>query len=164
MKPIECPREDDVLDALTTGRFDDELRHHVASCSICADVIEVASPILVDREDRSHAPHIPSSAVMWWRAQMRARQEAAREAARPIAVAHIVGVLCAAGIGIALAVMLSPWLRGTMVDVAGAASRSLTGFDSQATVLASGWVLPALVISVLLLVTPVVIYFAVAED
>ena len=43
MKTVDCGREDDVLDALTSGRWpdraDDELRSHVATCAICADVI-----------------------------------------------------------------------------------------------------------------------------
>jgi hypothetical protein len=100
---------------------------------------------------------------MWWRAQMRARQEAAREAARPITVAHVVGVLCAVGIATALAVMLSPWLRGAMTDVAAAAS-SVHSFDLQSTLFANGWLVPAAMVSILLLLTPIVIYFAVAED
>ena len=40
--------------------------------------------MLEGREDERAEIQIPSSAVMWWRAQMRARQEAAREASRPI--------------------------------------------------------------------------------
>jgi hypothetical protein len=164
VKTFECPREHDVLDALTTGRMDDELRQHVAACAICADVVDVAAPILIDREDRSRAPHIPSSAVMWWRAQKRARQDAAREAARPITVAHVVGVLSAAGIAIALAVMLSPWLRGAMSNVIAGASSGFSGFSLQTAILSHGWLMPALMITVLLLLTPIAIYFAVAED
>ena len=50
VKTVDCCREDDVLDALTSGRWpdraDDELRAHVAACAICADVVEVASAVL----------------------------------------------------------------------------------------------------------------------
>jgi hypothetical protein len=49
---------------------------------------------------------------MWWRAQMRARQEAARAAARPIAIAQIVGVAVAA-IDIVLAFPLAYFLVRT---------------------------------------------------
>ena len=97
MKTVDCCREDDVLDALTSGRWpdraDDELRSHVASCAICADVIDVASAVLEVRNDDPGEMRIPSSAVMWWRAQMRARQEAAREAARQITVAQVVALV-----------------------------------------------------------------------
>ena len=40
----------------------------------------------------------PSSAIVWWRAQMRARQEAARLAEQPITIVHALSI--AAGIGL----------------------------------------------------------------
>ena len=50
MKTVDCGREEDVLDALTSGRWpervDCELLSHVADCSICTDVVEVASAVL----------------------------------------------------------------------------------------------------------------------
>ena len=95
MKRIDCCHEDDVLDALSSGRWPDRadqtLRAHVACCAVCADIVDVAGAILDGRDDNVGDMHIPSSAVMWWRAQMRARQEAAREASRPITVAEFVG-------------------------------------------------------------------------
>ena len=57
---------------------------------------------------------IPSSAVMWWRAQMRARQEAAREAARPINVAHVIALVSVAALTIVALVALSPWFGGLL--------------------------------------------------
>ena len=46
---IECSREQDVLDAITTGRWpgrcDAELRDHVEFCGICQDVAAVFSAI-----------------------------------------------------------------------------------------------------------------------
>ena len=36
----------------------------------------------------------PSSAIVWWRAQMRARQEAARAADRPITIVHALAIAC----------------------------------------------------------------------
>src|SRR5688500_1045787 len=44
----------------------------------------------------------PSSAIVWWRAQMRARQEAALAAARPITIVHALAI--AAGTGLMLSV------------------------------------------------------------
>ena len=49
---------------------------------------------------REAAP--PSSAIVWWRAQMRARQEAARAVERPLTIAHGVAIAC--GIGLFLAI------------------------------------------------------------
>lgn len=45
----------------------------------------------------------PSSAIVWWRAQMRARQEAARLAERPITIVHALSI--AAGAGLMLSVI-----------------------------------------------------------
>jgi hypothetical protein len=45
----------------------------------------------------------PSSAIVWWRAQMRARQEAGQLAERPIAIVHALSI--AAGIGLMLSVV-----------------------------------------------------------
>jgi hypothetical protein len=44
----------------------------------------------------------PSSAIVWWRAQMRARQEATRLAEQPISIVHALSI--AAGIGLMLSV------------------------------------------------------------
>jgi hypothetical protein len=162
VKPVDCRHEDDVLDALTSGRWpdraDDALRAHVASCAVCTDIIEVAGAILEGRNDTVTDMRIPSSAVMWWRAQMRARQEAAREAARPIAVAQIVGAISAALFGIVAIVMLLPWIGGVMSGWMAAGTG--TGTSS----FAPAWVIPALVIGVSLLLAPVAIYFAVTDD
>jgi len=49
---------------------------------------------------REAAP--PSSAIVWWRAQMRARQEAARAVERPLTIAHGVAIAC--GIGLLLSI------------------------------------------------------------
>jgi hypothetical protein len=169
---IECCREEDVLDALASGRWperaDDELRAHVAACAICRDVEAVASAVLVMREAEPADMRIPSSAVMWWRAQMRARQEAAREAARPITVAQIVGLVSVVVLTVAGMVALSPWfsrlLAGWVSSVRSADLSDMAVFQASSALLAGGWMLPALMIGVWLVLAPVAIYLAVAED
>ena len=117
MKTVDCCREEDVLDALTSGRWpdraDDELRAHVAACAICADVVDVASACSKSATTSPATMRIPSSAVMWWRAQMRARQEAAREAARPITVAQVVAAVARwSRVAVSALIALSPWFAG----------------------------------------------------
>jgi hypothetical protein len=41
---------------------------------------------------------IPSSAIVWWRAQMRARREAVDKASEPISLVQGVAVACAGGL------------------------------------------------------------------
>jgi hypothetical protein len=50
---------------------------------------------------REAAP--PSSAIVWWRAQMRARQEAARTVERPLTIVHGLAIAC--GVGLLLSVV-----------------------------------------------------------
>jgi hypothetical protein len=170
VKIVDCCREDDVLDALSSGRWpdrtDDELRAHVAGCAVCTDVISVASAVLEVRDAEPADIQIPSSAVMWWRAQMRARQEAAREAARPINVAQVVGLTSVVVLAIVALVALSPWFGGVlgtwMHDVLGAAASPTAegGFS------VAGWMVPVVILGlgVWLVLAPLAIYFAVSED
>jgi hypothetical protein len=168
VKTVECSREQDVLDALTTGqwpqRAGDELVQHVASCSACGDLVLVVTPILEDRDVVPDAAHIPSSGAMWWRAQMRARRESAREAARPIAVAQIVGSLAGIALTIALAALLSPWVRSWMAGLSGADTLELPRLNVSAALLSYGWWLPVLAIGFWMLIAPLAIYFVVRED
>lgn len=100
---IECPREPDVIDAIASRRWPDraetELRDHVRACAICADAAEVAAAIGSDQElSWSEAAALPPAHVVWLRAQARARAEAARRAARPMAVMQALGFATAAAL------------------------------------------------------------------
>jgi hypothetical protein len=95
----ECSRESDVLDAVASTRWPDrvspELVAHVATCASCADVAVVAQALRCDQDAAWQEASVPSSGQVWWRAEMRARQDAIRAASRPIAIAHGVGALLA---------------------------------------------------------------------
>jgi hypothetical protein len=110
----ECPREQEALDAIVSRRWperaDIDLRRHVVTCSVCADLIDVAAALADDHERASGEARIPPSAVVWWKAQVRARQEAARIAARPIAVAHLAAGIAAIGFAVAAAAAIWSWL------------------------------------------------------
>ncbi len=83
-----------MLDALASARWPHragaELAAHVAGCAICRDVIAVASAMREDHDAAYQEATIPSSGQMWWRAEMRARQEAIRDASRPVTIAQAV--------------------------------------------------------------------------
>jgi hypothetical protein len=168
VKIVECSREQDVLDALAAGRWpervDEELRLHVAQCALCSDVLEVAAPLL---DDRNTAPldsaRIPSSAVMWWRAQMRARQEAERQATRPIAVAQVVASVVAIVVAVAVGAALSPWLRELLTGFGGRLAGSFSGIELPIASVWQGWLIPAFLIGISLILAPVV-YFAFTDD
>ena len=104
---IDCPREQDILDALAASRWpdrcDDDLREHVRGCLICGDLAAVAGALLDDRDAAWREAHVPPSGVVWWRAQLRAREEAARAAAWPLA--FIQGVAASVALWLAIALV-----------------------------------------------------------
>lgn len=111
---IECTREQDVLDALAAGAggWNDELRAHVDACAICADIVTVALPLLDEQHATVEGAQLPSSGIVWWRATMRARHEAAQAATRPITVVQGVALAAAAALFAALLGATAPTLFG----------------------------------------------------
>jgi hypothetical protein len=105
---------------------------------------------------------------MWWRLQTRARQEAARQAMRPIAAIQGLALACAAGLLLAAISLTSPAVRRFAVWFAGAGAQVVaTGIP------AGGWagvelasplgISLALSATLLCVITPVAIYFAVSD-
>src|SRR3954462_3908370 len=165
----ECDREQDVLDALAAGRWrercDDDLRAHVSSCGVCTDLSHVAAALLHDRDmARSHA-RVPPAGVVWWRAQLHAREDAARAAGRP--VAFIQGVAASVAIWVIVSLVRAlpadyfsssrtwicsahPSVTATMADI----GRATAAVPLVVLVLLAVW----------LVLAPVAIYFAAADE
>jgi len=132
MKPIECEFEADALAAALQSRWpeqvDAQLRAHVAQCPICSDVVTITCAVDDARtEMRAHAV-VPDSGVVWWRAQLRARREAAEAAGRPITAAQLVAFAFAVGLLGACFGATSTWFQWAFRSIA---SR-LGGFDAKA--------------------------------
>jgi heme A synthase len=112
---IECPRESDVLDAVASARWPHrvprELADHVSACAICADVVTVAAVMRADHDAVWQQAEIPSSGQVWWRAEMRARQEAIRKASRPIAIAQGVAATLTLAAAITTGWFAWVWIR-----------------------------------------------------
>ncbi len=110
MNTDECFREPDVVEAVRAGewpgRAEPALRDHVASCAVCAEVLAVALAFQVDAEDVSGV-RIPTAARVWWRAGIRARQDAAQKASRPMTI--VGGIGAASGVGLAAAAIALGW-------------------------------------------------------
>jgi hypothetical protein len=115
-RPLECIREQEVLDALaadaTCEEWSDDLRAHVDACAICGDVVAVALPLLQEHQQAVEGAQPPSSGIVWWRAQMRARQEAARAATRPITVVQALAVVSGTALFLMLLSATAPTLSG----------------------------------------------------
>ena len=102
----ECAREPDVLDMLAANRWpskcEPDLKEHVETCAACAGLLVVASALLDEHESAWAEARVPPPALVWWRAQVRGREEAARAAARPIAFVQGVAASCAVWMAISL--------------------------------------------------------------
>ena len=158
---IECPRESDVLDALASARWpnriDRELADHVASCVICQDVITVASAIQTDHDSAWREANVPSSGQMWWRAEMRARQDAIRDASRPVTVAQGMAVLFAL-----VVVAVGGWFAWP--SIYGLFSALSTGDAQSATAFSSPlFIRMAIAMGAFLIVAPLAIYVVLSE-
>ena len=102
----ECVRERDVTDAIVSGRWpdrcDEDLREHIAGCSICKDVAVVARALHNDYASAWFEARVPAPGLVWWRTEMRARQDAVQIAAKPIKIFQAVAGACIAGVSLAL--------------------------------------------------------------
>ena len=160
MRNAACAREDELLAALQASRWPDacadSLRTHVESCGSCTQLAELARELLEDHRGLMLAAPVPSSAIVWWRAQMRSRREAAERATRPITVIQGVAVACAAGLLIAAAGFFGPTFRSALGWVEGAAG-AVTGFGPL-------FVGVAAAIGLAVIIAPLALYFTFHEE
>lgn len=124
-----CSHERDVLDLVAIGqwpqRADAQLRSHVITCATCAEVAEIAVVVREWNESALVAP-VPDASVVWHRAQVKAREAAARTASRPVWVAQAVALVA---LIVALA-WIGPgagWYASLWSGVAGAAPTAEVG-------------------------------------
>ena len=165
----ECDREQDVLDALAAGRWparcDEDLRAHVSACAICHDLVDVVAALADDRDATWREARLPSAGAVWWRAQLRAREDAARAAGRPVAFIQGVAASVAAWLAIALFRAIPAesvaewrtWASGLLPAVPFTMSEV-----SRATAILPLVVL--LIVGAWLLLAPIVIYLAVPDE
>jgi len=139
-----CDREPEVLQAAAYGRMDAELQDHVAACADCRELLDVAAAILDDRSTLMREAHLPGAGLVWWRTNMRARQEAARAAVRAGSFVQVVLLVTAVVIAIALVGANLPSINKTAL-FAVVSSVPLFAF--------AAW----------LILAPVAVYFAVTE-
>jgi hypothetical protein len=165
MTPIECCREADVLDAIASHRWpervDDELRSHVSTCAVCGDVLAVASAMREDYDAALEEPRdLPAAQLVWFRAQARARADAARQAGRPIAIMQALGLASATAVISALIGVVAYWVwqRADWLSTMPAfepISMDAMAFAIRGVLLAVGlW----------LLLAPVAVYLVASDD
>ncbi len=170
MKPQLCAREGELWNAIASGQWPADagadLTAHVASCEICRDLEIVATSLCTESAAMRDEANPPSSAIVWWRAQMRARHEAAAAVERPIRIAQVVAIPCALGLALGLIGSVAAWVRGS----AGWLSDWSISPASVTTAVAaldftSRWVLvPAVLIAASLVIMPIAVYAIISDE
>ncbi len=74
-----------------------------ADCPQCGPLVRLAEEIRLEFERTKTDARVPTPEIVWWRAQMRAREDAARKAARPILFTQALAIAALVGLLISLA-------------------------------------------------------------
>jgi len=125
---ISCVHEDDVLMMVATGRWPEgapaELRAHADTCQVCRELGLAGAAIgsEKEREAEQAVPALPSAGTIWWRAQLRARQEAARQVARPITAAQLMAFGALVGVVGAVFGATTDWFQRSLQSLGGTIS------------------------------------------
>ena len=169
MKPVECEFESDALAAAIQSRWpervDDALRAHIVSCAVCSDVVAVAGAIDEAREEMVGGAVVPDSGRVWWRAQLRARREAAESAGRPISAAQAIAFASAVGLLGACFGAASKWFQSAFSSVAsGLAGVEIKPLLLSATALFAEPGALVLAMIALLFLLPAAVYLAIGRD
>ena len=164
----QCPREADVFEAVAFGRWPEHcepaLTAHVSTCAICADIADVAGALHDDRDWLCRGAQPPAAGMVWWRATIRARAEAARTVSQPITVLQGIAGACLAGLVAAFVSLM--WQSMHWVDRIGDLAISLESrrADIAAGSALSGHGLILLAVAAGLVLAPLALYLTLADD
>ena len=141
----------------------------VEGCPSCTEIAAVAQAFSDDRNALLRDAQVPSSAIVWWRAQMRSRREAAEAAAQPITWAQGLAVACAVGVLVAAVGFFAPtfmkaleWMMGTSLPAPSFSMPAMPIPEEPLTNPIVVAIVAALALSAIVL--PVVLYFTFREE
>jgi hypothetical protein len=131
-----CSREEDVVLAVRSGEWQEELRSHVASCSACAEVQQVSRWMTGMAEQMSRDGILPHPTLVWLKSQLEERQRREATAIRKAALrkmpARFAGWLAVS----MAAVWIWPYLISATAATEGWASLILPDASSRVVVVA----------------------------
>lgn len=103
MRPSACPCEEVVLRQLAEqGSLDAAMTAHLEACVDCHQVVALVQALRVDGAVAQQEAVLPTSSQVWWRARVRSRLEAARDAERPISIVQSLTAAALAGLAVSL--------------------------------------------------------------
>jgi hypothetical protein len=163
---IDCEREPEILDAVWSGYWPEDLRQHAGRCAVCEDLAAIAGGLRDEREDAMAEARVPTAGQVWWRATMRRRAEASTVAARPITVLQGIAGACAAGAAAAAMTVVSwstsnpfAWLASMLQTGGGVEAAALPAAATQPAILSL-----AVIVGAGILVAPLLLYLALSEE
>jgi len=116
---------------VSTGRWPEgapaELRAHAESCQVCRELGLAAAAI--GEESELAAPALPSAGTVWWKAQLRARQEAARQVARPITAVQLLAFSALVGVMGAVFGATTVWFQRSLRAVGSVVAGIVAGIS-----------------------------------
>lgn len=160
-----CGREKELSEVLRDGHWphacDPGLREHVRSCRRCGDYLLLTRTFQSARTEALARTQLDHPSLLWWRAQLRRRNQALEQLARPthwVGSASLLGaLLVAVGFSIRQRRDLAGWL-GWMTALPSSSSFHLDTLWAPA----SSWSLSLLVtcLGALVLLTAVALYLS----
>ena len=170
MSDVDCRHEHDVVAAVLSGRWphgcDEDLRGHVAGCSVCSDVTTIAGLLREDQSAGVSEVRVPAAGQVWWRSAIRARVEAAHTASRPITWMQGMAAAAIAGLAIALFSIVWPMVREGASRVTTMVGSISPGTTEVASLFGTAvqQALPLLLFAgAFVIVTPIALYFALSD-
>jgi hypothetical protein len=184
MKP--CPRQAELQSIVRRGHWpqacDPELRRHVETCRTCAEQLLVQHAFHAARAQamhaaRGHYPNLLHPNLLWWRAQLRRRNDALERVSRPITTAQVfafcISILAAAALlrsQIGRGLLWSSWFpqsslpQSSLPQSSFSQSSTASHFDALSffTSITTDWglFLPLIGLGTVLLLSAVVVYLA----
>lgn len=157
-----CSHEAEVREALAMGRWpqaiSEELRAHVGACRGCRELILLTTAFRQAHNASVAAAHLPSPGLVWWRAQLRRRDQAVERLTRPLlsAVVFALALMALAGLG-----GLGLLLRQVPPEELKTALAGLgTQLLSTVSWTGSNWMLPLALLFALVAFGSAVVYFS----
>lgn len=88
-----CVHEKELTGLLALGHYPHacppELRDHVSACRSCSELALVTRAFQTARAQTAAAANLASPGLLWWRAQLRRRNEAVERVGKPILGAYV---------------------------------------------------------------------------
>jgi hypothetical protein len=141
MSAGQCPRGDELLDALGRGYVGPELTAHAADCRSCGELRVVAGALLNERSAAVTDAPVPSAPSMWFHLQMRQQQEAQSRARRSLITGQAVTLVAALALVISLlGADLAVELRTVIASIRLSAPLLLTAAILLVIAPIAGWV------------------------